>query len=114
MENMGIKARALSLRAHFGGDRHSSSLATHYYALFDAHPMAGGHEPALGTGGYGRVWDFTEGPEGYEHCSQPMYSAQMAEFIDAVEAGRKPRPDGDDGAVVMSVVEQAYRSAAAR
>jgi predicted dehydrogenase len=66
------------------------------------------------TGGYARVWDFTEGPEGYEHCSQPMYSAQMAEFIDAVEAGRKPRPDGDDGAVVMSVVEQAYRSAATR
>ena len=64
------------------------------------------------TGGYARVWDFTEGPEGYEHCSQPMYSAQMAEFIDAVEAGRKPRPDGHDGAVVISVVEQAYRSAA--
>jgi predicted dehydrogenase len=66
------------------------------------------------TGGYARVWDFTEGPEGYEHCSQPMYSAQMAEFIDAVEAGRKPRPDGDDGAVVMSIVEQAQLSAAAR
>jgi predicted dehydrogenase len=66
------------------------------------------------TGGYARVWDFTEGPEGYEHCSQPMYSAQMAEFIDAVEAGRGPRPDGDDGAVVMSVVDRAYRSAAAR
>jgi predicted dehydrogenase len=66
------------------------------------------------TGGYARVWDFTEGPEGYEHCSQPMYSSQMAEFIDAVEAGRKPRPDGADGALVMSVVEQAYRSAAAR
>jgi predicted dehydrogenase len=66
------------------------------------------------TGGYARVWDFTQGPEGYEHCSQPMYSAQMAEFIDAVEAGRKPRPDGDDGAIVISVVEQAYRSAATR
>ena len=66
------------------------------------------------TGGYARVWDFTEGPEGYEHCSQPMYSAQMAEFIDAVEAGRKPRPDGDDGAVVMSIAEQAYRSEAER
>jgi predicted dehydrogenase len=66
------------------------------------------------TDGYARVWDFTEGPEGYEHCSQPMYSAQMAEFIDAVEAGRTPRPDGHDGAVVMSVVEQAHRSAATR
>lgn len=55
MENMGIRARALSLRAHFGGDRHSSSLATHYYALFDAHPLGGGHEPTLGVGGYGRA-----------------------------------------------------------
>ena len=40
-----------------------------------------------GTGGYARVWDFTEGPEGYEHCAQPMYSAQMAEFIDALVGG---------------------------
>ncbi len=67
-----------------------------------------------GTGGYARVWDFTEGPEGYEHCSQQMYSAQMAEFIDSIEAGRGPRPDGEDGAVVMAVVDQAYRSAAVR
>jgi predicted dehydrogenase len=80
-------------------------------------PHLGGLEAdteVYGTGGYARVWDFTEGPEGYEHCSQPMYSAQMAEFIDAVEAGRRPRPDGEDGAVVMAVVDQAYRSAAAR
>ena len=65
-----------------------------------------------GSGGYARVWDFTEGPEGYEHCSQPMYSAQVAEFIDAIATGRSPRPDGEDGAVVMSIVDQAYRSAA--
>ena len=31
-----------------------------------------------GTGGYDRIWHFTEGPPGYEHCAQPMYSAQMA------------------------------------
>ena len=55
MENMGIKARGLSLRAHFGGARHTDSLATHYYALFDAHPLGGGHEPTLGVGGYGRA-----------------------------------------------------------
>ena len=64
-----------------------------------------------GTGGYARVWDFTEGPAGYEHCAQPMYSAQMAEFIDAIGEGRQPRPDGDDGEVVMRVVDDAYRSA---
>jgi predicted dehydrogenase len=64
-----------------------------------------------GTGGYARVWDFTEGPPGYEHCAQPMYSAQMAEFIGAISDGRQPRPDGRDGAVVMDVVDRAYRSA---
>ena len=66
-----------------------------------------------GTGGYGRIWPFTEGPPGYEHCAQPMYSAQMAEFLDAVGAGRQPRPSGEDGLVVMRVVDEAYRSSAA-
>jgi hypothetical protein len=55
MENMGLNARSLSLMAHFGGAKHASALATHYYALFDAHPLAGGHEPTIGTGGYGRA-----------------------------------------------------------
>jgi predicted dehydrogenase len=67
-----------------------------------------------GTGGYARIWNFTEGPEGYEHCAQPMYSAQIAEFLDAIEEGRQPRPSGEDGAVVMDVVERAYRSAGLR
>jgi predicted dehydrogenase len=65
-----------------------------------------------GTGGYGRIWPFTEGPPGYEHCAQPMYSAQMAEFLDAAGEGRQPRPNGEDGLVVMRVVDEAYRSSA--
>jgi predicted dehydrogenase len=80
-------------------------------------PHLGGLEAdteVYGTGGYARVWDFTEGPEGYEHCSQQMYSAQIAEFIDAIAEGRGPRPNGDDGAVVMRVVEDARRSAGER
>jgi predicted dehydrogenase len=64
-----------------------------------------------GTAGYGRVWDFTDGPPGYEHCAQPMYSAQMAEFLGACREGRQPRPSGEDGAVVMRIVDEAYRSA---
>jgi len=64
-----------------------------------------------GTGGYARVWDFTEGPAGYEHCAQPMYSAQMAEFLGAITDGRESRPNGEDGAVVVQVVDEAYRSA---
>jgi predicted dehydrogenase len=65
-----------------------------------------------GTGGYDRIWHFTEGPPGYEHCAQSMYSAQMAAFLDAVSEGRQPHPGGEDGLVVMRVVDEAYRSAA--
>src|SRR6476659_5374263 len=81
------------------------------------HSHLGGLEAdteVYGTGGYARIWDFTEGPEGYEHCAQPMYSAQVAEFIDAVSEGRQPRPSGEDGAVVMDAVDRAYRSAGIR
>jgi predicted dehydrogenase len=66
-----------------------------------------------GTGGYDRIWHFTEGPPGYEHCAQPMYSAQMDAFLSGIEAGEPPRPDGDDGRVVLQIVEDAYRSSAA-
>jgi predicted dehydrogenase len=65
-----------------------------------------------GTGGYARVWEETEPPPGYEHCTQPMYSAQLAELVEAVAAGRQPRPSGEDGRVVMEVVDQAYAAAA--
>ena len=34
------------------------------------------------------------------------------EFLDAIEEGRQPRPSGEDGRVVMQVVEAAYASAA--
>jgi predicted dehydrogenase len=66
-----------------------------------------------GTGGYARVWDFTEGPPGYEHCAQPMYTTQMAEFLGSIAEGRDPSPGGEDGVVVMRIVEEAYRASAA-
>jgi predicted dehydrogenase len=80
-------------------------------------PHLGGLEAdteLYGTGGYARVWEMTEPPPGYEHCTQPMYSAQLAEFVEAVAAGRQPRPSGEDGRVVVQVVEQAYASARGR
>jgi predicted dehydrogenase len=40
-----------------------------------------------------------------------MYTAQMREFLDAIAGGRPPHPTGEDGRVVMQVVEEAYRSA---
>ena len=64
----------------------------------------------FGTKGYARIWDPQPPSEGYEHCTQPMYSAQMDEFLDAIAEGRQPRPSGEDGRIVMQVVEAAYAS----
>jgi predicted dehydrogenase len=80
-------------------------------------PRVGGLEAdaeLYGTGGYARIWEETEPPPGYQHCAQPMYSAQLAEFVEAVAAGRQPRPSGEDGRVVVQVVERAYASAGHR
>lgn len=77
-------------------------------------PHLGGLEAdteVYGTKGYARIFPPEEPSEDYEHAPQSMYSAQMAEFIDAILEGRDPRPNGEDGRVVMEVVEAAYRSA---
>lgn len=79
-------------------------------------PHVGGLEAdteVYGTKGYARIWDPEPPSEDYKHDTQPMYSAQMTEFLDAIAAGRQPRPSGEDGRVVMQVVEDAYRSASA-
>jgi predicted dehydrogenase len=65
-----------------------------------------------GTKGYSRIFPREEPSEDYEHCTQPMYTAQMHEFLGAIEAGRQPTPSGADGRVVLDVVERAYASAA--
>ena len=80
-------------------------------------PHLGGLEAdteVFGTKGYARIWPAEPPSADYEHCSQPMYSAQVAEFLDAIAEGRQPRPSGEDGRVVMRVVEDAYRSAGFR
>jgi predicted dehydrogenase len=64
-----------------------------------------------GTEGYARIFPREEPSADYEHCTQPMYTAQVREFLTAVQAGRQPRPSGEDGRIVMQVVEEAYRSA---
>jgi predicted dehydrogenase len=64
-----------------------------------------------GTQAYARIFAREESSEDYEHGTQPMYTAQVREFLTSVAEGRKPRPSGEDGRVVMQVVEEAYRSA---
>lgn len=54
MAFLGTPARRLSLRAHFGADRHADALPTLYFGLFTNDPFAGGVEVA-GTNGYARV-----------------------------------------------------------
>jgi len=54
-------------------------------------PRAGGLEAdteVYGTTGYARIWAPEEPSEDYEHCTQPMYTAQLGEFLDAVGEGR--------------------------
>jgi predicted dehydrogenase len=65
-----------------------------------------------GTAGYGRIFPREEPSPDYDHGSQPMYTAQMREFLGSIEEGRSPRPSGHDGRVVIQVVERAYASAA--
>jgi predicted dehydrogenase len=78
-------------------------------------PHLGGLEAdteVYGTRGYARIWPSEPPPaEDYEHCTQPMYTAQIAEFLDAVAEGRAPSPGGEDGRIVIEVVEGAYASA---
>jgi predicted dehydrogenase len=77
-------------------------------------PHLGGLEAdteVYGTEGYARIWDPEPPGEDYKHDTQPMYTTQMAEFLGAIVEDRQPRPSGEDGRIVMQVVEEAYRSA---
>jgi predicted dehydrogenase len=78
------------------------------------HPHKEGMEAdteVYGTKGYARIFSRQEPSADYEHCTQPMYTAQVAEFLDAIAEGRQPRPSGDDGRAVIQVVEDAIESA---
>jgi len=78
-------------------------------------PHAEGFEAeteVYGTRGFGRIFPREEPAENYEHCAQPMYTAQMHEFVTAIHDGRSPTPTGEDGRVVVQVAEEAYRSGA--
>lgn len=80
------------------------------------HPHKEGLEAeteVYGTKGYARIFPREEPSQDYEHCTQPMYTAQMNEFLDSIAEGRSPRPGGADGRVIIDVVERAYASAAA-
>lgn len=64
-----------------------------------------------GTDGYARIFPRAEPSDDYEHCTQPMYTAQMREFLGAIAEGRRPRPSGEDGRVVVRIAQHAYEAA---
>jgi predicted dehydrogenase len=80
-------------------------------------PRLGGLEAdteVFGTGGTARIWPPVADP-GYEHCSLPMYAAQMADFVGRASVRRTPAPLGApsaaSGLVALRIVEQAYAAA---
>ena len=78
------------------------------------HPHKEGMEAdteVYGTKGYARIFPREEPSADYDHASQSMYTAQMHEFLSAIEHARTPRPSGEDGRVVIEVVQRAYASA---
>jgi predicted dehydrogenase len=65
-----------------------------------------------GTRGYARIWPADPAQGHDEGTLAPMYAAQIAEFLGSIGEGRRPRPSGEDGRVVLQVVEEALGSAA--
>lgn len=70
-----------------------------------------------GTGGHLGIWPQftaqTPPPADYVHCTLPMYTAQMADFITCCRIGATPIASAEVGITALSIVEQAYRVASA-
>ena len=68
-----------------------------------------------GTAGTLRIWPdlLVNGiaPTGYVHCSLPMYTAQMADFVRCCHSGDTPVASAEVGLTALQIVEDAYRSA---
>ena len=68
-----------------------------------------------GSNGTLRIWPdlLVDGapPTGYVHCSQPMYSAQMADFVHCCRTGQTPIASAEVGLTALTIVEDAYRAA---
>jgi predicted dehydrogenase len=69
-----------------------------------------------GTDGYERIWpQYTpQSPPAldYVHCTLPMYTAQMADFVACSGSRGMPRASSEVGRVALDIVAAAYASAA--
>lgn len=69
-----------------------------------------------GTAGHASIWPmFTRAsppPPDYDHCSLPMYTAQMADFVACCRSGATPVASAEVGIEALRIVSAAYESAA--
>jgi len=75
-------------------------------------PRLGGLEAethVLGLTGAAQIWPGAPPvPEGYEHCSLPMYAAQLADVASCCRTGATPLASAAVGLTALTIVEQAY------
>jgi predicted dehydrogenase len=78
-------------------------------------PHLGGLEAdteLFGATGYARLWPPGEQAPGYDHCSLPMYAAQMADFAArCTDRGHVPptgAPTAGTGLVAQRILSEAY------
>ena len=68
-----------------------------------------------GSSGTVRIWPdlLVDGaiPTGYVHCSLPMYTAQMADFVRCCHTGDTPIASAEVGLTALQIVEDAYQAA---
>lgn len=81
-------------------------------AIFGINGYAGLFPTVLEYSFNGRLGTFhPDFPERKEHCSQELYTRQIAEFIRAVEEGEDPNPGAAEGLTALAICEAAYTSA---
>lgn len=66
----------------------------------------------LGTAGAARIWpDMPPIPPDYEHCSLPMFAAQLADVAACCVGGGTPRASAAAGLEALAIAERAYAAA---
>jgi predicted dehydrogenase len=50
-------------------------------------------------------------PARIEQCDHPMYQHQIEHFVKCIKEGKQPKPNAEDGLVLMKIIDAAYASA---
>jgi predicted dehydrogenase len=101
----------------------TSTIITAGWQPHDEAPEGGAE--VWGTKGYGRTFPtqlrlpiagvngfFTPVfPARMEQCDWPMYQKQIAHFAECIREGKEPNPGGEEGLLMMKVMDAVYESA---